>query len=85
MEAARGSSQGGNGGPPGEDLGLGTEHSMRTIIAAIQDLWGSIALLETKLDTVQIDINLLRAGMGKISEKVAAAETHVDGLQATTK
>ncbi|KAJ1186679.1 hypothetical protein NDU88_003460 [Pleurodeles waltl] len=54
-------------------------------MAAIQDLWGSIAPLEPKLDTVQIDVNLLRVDMGKISAKVAAAETHIDGLQATTK
>ncbi|KAJ1121694.1 hypothetical protein NDU88_000213 [Pleurodeles waltl] len=54
-------------------------------MAAIQDLWASIAPLEPKLDTVQIDVNLLRADMGKISAKVAAAETHIDVLQATIK
>ncbi|KAJ1215058.1 hypothetical protein NDU88_002668 [Pleurodeles waltl] len=75
----------GDGGASGEDLGLGTAPSLRTIMAAIQDLWGSITPLELKLDTVQIDDNLLREDMGKISAKVAAAETQIYGLQATTK
>ncbi|KAJ1190987.1 hypothetical protein NDU88_000304 [Pleurodeles waltl] len=70
---------------PREDLSLWTEPSLRTIMAAIQDLWGSIAPLESKLDIVQIDVNLLRMDMSKISANVAAAETHIDGLQATSK
>ncbi|KAJ1105214.1 hypothetical protein NDU88_002622 [Pleurodeles waltl] len=54
-------------------------------MAAIQDLRGSIAPWEPKLDTVQINVSLLRADMSKIFMKVAAAETHIDGLQATIK
>ncbi|KAJ1161755.1 hypothetical protein NDU88_002236 [Pleurodeles waltl] len=45
--------------------------SLSTIMAAIQDIQGFISPLELKLDAVHIDVKLLRADIGKISEKGA--------------
>ncbi|KAJ1117173.1 hypothetical protein NDU88_005373 [Pleurodeles waltl] len=73
------------GGPSSENLSLGGVPSLGTIMAAIQDLQDSFAPLEPKLDAVQIDVNLVKADMSKIATKVAVAETHIDGLLATTK
>ncbi|KAJ1098336.1 hypothetical protein NDU88_003451 [Pleurodeles waltl] len=48
------------------------EPSLSTIMAAIQDIIGTI---EPKLDTVTVDIILLRAVFKKIAEKVTAAKS----------
>ncbi|KAJ1087645.1 hypothetical protein NDU88_000812 [Pleurodeles waltl] len=61
------------------------EPSLRTSMAAIQDLRGSITPLEPKLDAVTFDVNLLMADFGKISKKVEVAETHIERLLSTTK
>ncbi|KAJ1083738.1 hypothetical protein NDU88_003893 [Pleurodeles waltl] len=72
-------------GPWGEVSGTKGEPSLSTIMAAIQDIRGSISPWQPKLDVVEINVNLLRTEMGKISEKVAMAEAHIVGLMATTK
>ncbi|KAJ1185683.1 hypothetical protein NDU88_002473 [Pleurodeles waltl] len=51
-------------------------------MAAIQDLKG---LLEPKLDTVTVDVTLLRADLKKVVEKVTTAETDIACLQTTSK
>ncbi|KAJ1082196.1 hypothetical protein NDU88_002364 [Pleurodeles waltl] len=61
------------------------EPSLRSIMAAIQDLQGLVSPIEPKLDAVTLEVNLLREDFGNISEKVAVAETHFEGLLSTTK
>ncbi|KAJ1118985.1 hypothetical protein NDU88_007171 [Pleurodeles waltl] len=56
--------------------------TLGTIMAAIQDLTGS---LEPKLDTVMVDVTLLRAALKKVTEKVTIAETVIARLQSTSK
>ncbi|KAJ1201266.1 hypothetical protein NDU88_005079 [Pleurodeles waltl] len=41
--------------------------------------------LETKIDAVTQDVNLLRADHGKLSERVAETETDVAGMRPTMK
>ncbi|KAJ1176595.1 hypothetical protein NDU88_001867 [Pleurodeles waltl] len=52
------------------------------IMAAIHDLKGS---LEPRLDTVAVDMGLLRADLQKVSDKVSTAETDTAHLQSTSK
>ncbi|KAJ1178206.1 hypothetical protein NDU88_003453 [Pleurodeles waltl] len=58
------------------------EPSLGAIMAATQDLKGT---LEPKLDTVTIDVALLRAYIQKVREKVTTAESHIMHLQSTTE
>ncbi|KAJ1214644.1 hypothetical protein NDU88_002262 [Pleurodeles waltl] len=59
-----------------------TELSLRTIMAAIQDLNGS---LDPKLDAVIVDATLLHAGLKKVAEEVTTAEIDITHLQSTSK
>ncbi|KAJ1206442.1 hypothetical protein NDU88_001847 [Pleurodeles waltl] len=65
-----------------KDHGPSGEPSLGAIMAAIQDLRGS---LEPKLDTVTVDVTLLRADLKKVTEKVINAETDIARLQSTSK
>ncbi|KAJ1083761.1 hypothetical protein NDU88_003916 [Pleurodeles waltl] len=85
IEALESQTQGAGGGPWGEVPGPEGEPLLSTIMAAIQDIRSSISPLEPKFGVVQIDVILLRIDLGKISEKVAVAETHIGRLMATTK
>ncbi|KAJ1198082.1 hypothetical protein NDU88_001926 [Pleurodeles waltl] len=60
-------------------------HRFSTIMAAIQELRGSVSPQEPKLDMVTVKVNLLRATFGNISQKVMVDETHIEGLLSTTK
>ncbi|KAJ1152970.1 hypothetical protein NDU88_005743 [Pleurodeles waltl] len=46
------------------------ELSLEYNMVAIQDLWGWISTIEPKLDAVTVEVKLLQADFGKISEKV---------------
>ncbi|KAJ1093560.1 hypothetical protein NDU88_006660 [Pleurodeles waltl] len=65
-----------------KDQGPVDKPSLSAIMAAIQDLCGS---LEPKLDTVTVDVNLLRTDLKKVTEKVTNAETDIARLQSTSK
>ncbi|KAJ1163681.1 hypothetical protein NDU88_004135 [Pleurodeles waltl] len=56
--------------------------SLNAIIAAIQDLKGS---LEPKLDVVTVDVTLLQADLKKVVEKVTNVETDIARLQSISK
>ncbi|KAJ1154306.1 hypothetical protein NDU88_007059 [Pleurodeles waltl] len=73
-------SAGADGGHSGEDQMHNEEPSLRTVMAAIQDLRGSIPPLEPKLDAGTLDVYLQRSDFRKISEKVVVAEMHLKGL-----
>ncbi|KAJ1119829.1 hypothetical protein NDU88_008014 [Pleurodeles waltl] len=64
------------------DRGPADEPSLNAIMAAIQDLRGS---LEPKLDAVTVDVNLLRADLKEVAEKVTNAEPDIAQLQSTSK
>ncbi|KAJ1143235.1 hypothetical protein NDU88_009546 [Pleurodeles waltl] len=84
--AASGGQQGGTRGEAPEVGPIQSgEPSPSSIMAAIQDLRGSISPIEPKLDAVTLEVNLLRADFGNISEKVVVAEIHIEGLLSTTK
>ncbi|KAJ1096625.1 hypothetical protein NDU88_001760 [Pleurodeles waltl] len=51
-----------------EDLAQDGEPSLLSDMAANRDLRGSIPPMEPKLDAVMVEVNLLRADFGKISE-----------------
>ncbi|KAJ1179468.1 hypothetical protein NDU88_004702 [Pleurodeles waltl] len=82
-----------SGGQPrdlrGETLEVGLIQSweayLRSIMAAIQDLQGSILPIEPKMNAVTLEVSLFRADFGNISEKVAAAGTHIEGLLSAMK
>ncbi|KAJ1141548.1 hypothetical protein NDU88_007876 [Pleurodeles waltl] len=72
----------GGGGEQSQMVKCAAKPSLRDIMSAIQDLKGT---LEPKLDTEMIDVGLLHADLGKISEKVTKAEENMNDLQATIK
>lgn len=57
------------------------ESSLTSIMAAIADLRGTI---ESKIDTVTIEVNLLRADFRKTADKVTMAEGKITQLETTT-
>ncbi|KAJ1189978.1 hypothetical protein NDU88_006719 [Pleurodeles waltl] len=61
------------------------ERSLGSIMVAIRGLRGSISLIDPKLDAVTVEVILLQAYFGKISEKVKVVETHIEGLLLVTK
>ncbi|KAJ1155517.1 hypothetical protein NDU88_008247 [Pleurodeles waltl] len=62
------------------NLHTADDPSLSAIMAAIQDLKGTI---EPKLDAVTEDITLLQTDFKKITEKVTAAESHINFYVAT--
>ncbi|KAJ1119212.1 hypothetical protein NDU88_007398 [Pleurodeles waltl] len=65
-----------------EGPGPSCEPSMGAIMAAIQDMRGS---LEPKLDAVTMDVTLLQADLKKVAAKVTNAEMGIARLQSTSK
>ncbi|KAJ1093403.1 hypothetical protein NDU88_006504 [Pleurodeles waltl] len=59
-----------------------SEPLLGSIMVAIQDLKTS---LESKLNTLTIDDNLLRADLQKMPGKVTSVESHIHQLQSTSK
>ncbi|KAJ1106297.1 hypothetical protein NDU88_003698 [Pleurodeles waltl] len=56
--------------------------SLNEIMAEIQTMR---SIVELKLDAVMTEVNLLRADLGNMSDKVKTAESQITGLQSTTK
>ncbi|KAJ1202047.1 hypothetical protein NDU88_005850 [Pleurodeles waltl] len=69
-------------GGPSAVRGPSAEPSLGAIMAAIQDLKGS---LELKLDAVMVDVTLLRVDLKKAMEKVNSTETDIARLHSTSK
>lgn len=67
---------------PRENAGTPVEPSLSSIMAAIQTLG---ATLEAKIDTVSIEMNLMRADLRKTSDKVQAAEETIEDLRGKTR
>ncbi|KAJ1165634.1 hypothetical protein NDU88_006053 [Pleurodeles waltl] len=65
------------GGPPESG-----DPSLREIMEAIQALRNNI---ESKIDAVTLDVNLLRADLCEVTDKVTTAEGQINGLQAINK
>lgn len=58
------------------------EPSLSSIMSAIQTLGTT---LETKIDKVSIEMNLLRADLNKTSDRAKTNETNIEDLQGRTK
>ncbi|KAJ1160924.1 hypothetical protein NDU88_001414 [Pleurodeles waltl] len=67
---------------PARTLRNTQERTMRDIMMAIQSIKDT---LEPKVDTVTLEVNLIRAGLQKVTEKLTVAESHILGLQLVTK
>ncbi|KAJ1129589.1 hypothetical protein NDU88_007956 [Pleurodeles waltl] len=68
----------GGPGEPFEEPATGGEPTCAELLAAIQ---GSRVALEGKRETVAVEVNLLRANLRKVSDKVNVAEGSIVDLQ----
>ncbi|KAJ1198894.1 hypothetical protein NDU88_002732 [Pleurodeles waltl] len=54
-------------------------------VELLEAIWGLGKALEEQIDTVVIDVNLLRADLGKVLDKVQTAEINIADLQREVK
>ncbi|KAJ1096307.1 hypothetical protein NDU88_001450 [Pleurodeles waltl] len=77
VAASSGETQTAVGEESGRDAQPEEDPSLKEIMAAIEVLNG---MIEPKLDTVTVDVNLLQVDFMKIAEKVTVAEMQINGL-----
>ncbi|KAJ1192789.1 hypothetical protein NDU88_002095 [Pleurodeles waltl] len=51
----------------------------------MEDIQSQRGTIEPKIAAVTIDVNLLRAELRKVMDKVTTAESHINGLQEVAK
>ncbi|KAJ1102247.1 hypothetical protein NDU88_007299 [Pleurodeles waltl] len=71
-----------NKSAPAKEASDSGDPLLQEIMKAIQSLKGTI---ESKIDALTIDVNLLRADLRKVTDKVTTAESKINRLQAVTK